>query len=266
MIFNELVSVMSTKEIAQNTYQTFLESSSISSVVKPGQFINILPSNNWDKMMRRPMSVASQKEGEISIIYKVVGDGTQFMKNWGKGDVVDIIGPLGNYWENFKDTFPILIGGGVGIAPILNFHSLLNQQNIKHALIMGAQTKADHFMAHEPSKQIFMTTDNGTFGIHGNVLHPLKEIINLNVSSPKVFTCGPPAMMEAIKHYTDENEILCDVALETIMACGFGICQGCTVEYSENNNLDAHSYRHKFGLVCVDGPIFNAKEIKSCHL
>ena len=217
--------------------------------------------------MRRPMSVASQKEGEISIIYKVVGDGTQYMKDWEKGDTVDIIGPLGNFWENYKGTFPILVGGGVGIAPILTFHNQLNEQNIAHALIMGAQTKVDHFMAHEPSKQIYMTTDDGTFGIHGNVLQPLMEIIESNgYSEPKVFTCGPPAMMEAIKHYTDESDIQCDVALETIMACGFGICQGCTVEYSESENKDAHSYRHKFGLVCLDGPIFNAKEIKTCHL
>ena len=132
MIFNELVRVISTKKIAQNTYQTFLNSSSISSVIKPGQFINILPSNNWDKMMRRPMSVASQKEGEISIIYKVVGDGTQFMKNWVKGDVVDIIGPLeitgkilkissySHWWDRNRTYF--------------KFYGLLNQQNIKHAL------------------------------------------------------------------------------------------------------------------------------------
>ena len=126
MILNELAIVESTENIASNMFQTFLNSSEIAASIKPGQFINILPFANWNKMMRRPMSVASQKDGVISIIYKVLGEGTQLMKDWSVGDTVDLIGPLGNYWDGYSDKLSILIGGGVGIAPILNLNNYLD--------------------------------------------------------------------------------------------------------------------------------------------
>ena len=126
MIYNEIAKVISNEKIAENIYEAVLFSPKISNSSKPGQFINILPSNNWDKVMRRPMSIASQKNNNISIIYKVFGEGTDIMSKWTRNYKIDIIGPLGNYWENFSDKLPILIGGGVGIAPILNLHTLLD--------------------------------------------------------------------------------------------------------------------------------------------
>ena len=122
-IFNEKVLIHSNELIASNTYQAFMKSSQISKSILPGQFVNISPNDSWSNVMRRPMSIASQKDDLISIIYKVVGEGTKIMSNWTKGDLVDIIGPLGNYWDNFDDKVNIIIGGGVGIAPILFLHN-----------------------------------------------------------------------------------------------------------------------------------------------
>ena len=266
MIFQEIATVISTEEIAENTFETFLNSPKISSQTHPGQFIHILPSSDWTSMMRRPMSVASQDGKILSIIYKVVGDGTEIMKNWKKDETVDLIGPLGNSWSKFEDKFSILIGGGVGIAPILNFYSLLKSNYHESALIMGARTGSEHFIDHQPKKHIYMTTDDGSLGIEGNVLNPLESLISeLSESVIKVFACGPPAMMEAVRQYCLKNKIECDLALETIMACGIGICQGCTVEFEKTKQND-HTYREQYGLVCMDGPIFSAEEIKSCHL
>ena len=267
MIFNELAIVKSTKNIALNTFQTFLNSPEIAASIKPGQFINILPSRNWDKMMRRPMSVASQKDGVISIIYKVVGDGTELMMNWSVGDTVDLIGPLGNFWDGFSDKSSILIGGGVGIAPILNLNNYLEVIGEKKTLIMGARNANEHFINHNPEERIYMTTDDGSLGIHGNVLEPLKLVLeNIDNKNVKIFACGPPSMMEAVRQFSIKQNIECDLALETLMACGFGICQGCTVEFDKKQETTEHSYRNRFGLVCMDGPIFESKEIKSCHL
>jgi len=267
LIVNELAIVESTENIASNTFQTFLNSPEIAASIKPGQFINILPSGNWDKMMRRPMSVASQKDGIISIIYKVVGDGTELMKNWYVGERVDLIGPLGNYWDGYYDKLSILIGGGVGIAPILNLNNYLDEIGEKKALIMGTRNSNEHFIDHKPKEKIYMTTDDGSFGIHGNVLEPLKLILeNIDYINVKLFACGPPAMMEAVRKFSIAQGIECDLALETLMACGFGICQGCTVEFERKQKTTEHSYRNRFGLVCMDGPIFESKEIKSCHL
>ena len=114
-IYNEISTVVSNNEIADNIYEAYLYAPKISKVSKPGQLINILPSSNWDKVMRRPMSIASQNKKEISIIYKVFGKGTLIMSKWKKNDKIDIIGPLGNMWFDYVQQYPILIGGGVGI-------------------------------------------------------------------------------------------------------------------------------------------------------
>ena len=124
-IFNEKAVITSNKLIAFNTYEATMDAPQVSQSVLPGQFINILPNESWDKVMRRPMSVASCNENKISIIYKAVGDGTKIMSEWKKGDKVDIIGPLGNFWDNFDKKTPVIIGGGVGVAPILFLHNHL---------------------------------------------------------------------------------------------------------------------------------------------
>ncbi len=243
-IFQEQAKVVSTKQIADNTFETTLFSPNISGHIKPGQFINILPSNNWSYMMRRPMSVASQNSDCISIIYKVVGVGTRLMKDWSKNQVVDILGPLGNFWTGYNEYEPILIGGGVGIAPIINLKNHLDSLSINCNLIMGSRTKNEHFLDHDPQNDIYMTTDDGSLGIHGTVIDGLRLIYSNN-NKQKIFACGPPGMMEAVKFFSDDNNVICDLAIETIMACGFGICQGCTVELN-NTDTKKTSYREKY--------------------
>ena len=257
--------IISNGEIADGIYETIIQSPQIASVSLPGQFVNILPQTNWDQVMRRPMSIASQGGGKISIIYKAIGEGTRIMAHWKPRDKVDLIGPLGNYWHGYKTTFPILIGGGVGIAPILNLHNHLIKQNINHMLIMGARNKMEHFLQHEPEKLIYVTTDNGSLGIQGNVVDALHFIFSNDhhMDNTKIFSCGPPQMMESVRLYALDKQLKCDLALETIMACGIGICQGCTVE-RKVDGMATHSYRNRFALACMDGPIFSAEEITTC--
>ncbi len=260
MIYNEIATVVSNCQIADNIYQAYLYSPKISKESKPGQFINILPMENWINVMRRPMSIASQEKDKISIIYKVFGEGTKIMSQWSENDKVDITGPLGNFWKDFNTYHPILIGGGVGIAPIINLHNMLLSMKIEHHLIMGARKKEEHFMDHDPQNNIFLSTDLDEYGIKGNVLIALEKILKKrNTDKHKIFTCGPPGMMNAIANYSLINEIECDLALETIMACGVGICQGCTVTL--NKDIKNDSYREKYALACLDGPVFNVKDI-----
>jgi dihydroorotate dehydrogenase electron transfer subunit len=265
MIFKEMASVVSNNKISEGIYKTILYAPDISAYSHPGQFVNILPSYNWEYVMRRPMSIASQGDDNISIIYKAIGEGTRIMANWKKGSQVDLIGPLGNYWGNYQSGYPILIGGGVGIAPILNLHTQLKKDCIQHILIMGARNSQEHFLKHDPDNHIYMSTDDGSVGINGNVVDAFK-IIFPNGEYPadgKIFSCGPPMMMESVRKYALEHHLKCDLALETIMACGIGICQGCTVE-RKMNNMAGHSYRTHYALACMDGPIFTAEEIISC--
>jgi len=213
--------------------------------------------------MRRPMSIAWQKEGKISIIYKIFGIGTEIISKWSESSTVDIIGPLGNYWKDFDNKMPVLIGGGVGIAPILNLHIDLNNKNIKHILIMGAKTKKEHFMNHDEKKDIFLSTDLNNYGIKGNVVYALEKISADIKKDIKIFTCGPPGMMKGVSIYCKNNKIDCDLALETIMACGIGICQGCTIVRNEKS---INTYRNHYALACIDGPIFNIEEIDDAFL
>ena len=211
------------------------------------------------------MSVSGIDGDNLSIIYKVVGSGTEQMNSWKEGEDVDIIGPLGNSWEEFDKT-PIIIGGGVGIAPIFFLHNTLKSSDIEHYMVMGSRTANEHFLEHDPDGQILMTTDDGSYGIQGNVVAAVDTIAeSQDLSETKLFVCGPAPMMEAMKNYALEKDIECDIALETVMACGIGICQGCSMEYVPKEQK-ASSYREKYGLVCMDGPIFKAKDIKTCYL
>jgi len=265
MSLREISRVTGSRKIAENTFESALHAPQIASLVKAGQFINILPSGDWPKVMRRPMSVSGTEGDNLSIIYKVVGTGTEQMYSWAEGDEVDIIGPLGNYWADFSKT-PIIIGGGVGIAPIFFLHNTLQSNNIEHYMIMGSRTANEHFLEHDLPSKVLMTTDDGTYGIHGNVVAAVDAIAeNLDLSDTKLFVCGPAPMMEAMKDYALAKNIECDIALETVMACGIGICQGCSMEYVPKESKES-SYREKYGLVCMDGPIFKAKEIKTCYL
>ena len=264
MIYNESAIVRSTSELAEGIYKTILFSPQISSSSKPGQFINILPKDDWANVMRRPMSIASQENDEISIIYKVIGEGTAAMSNWPKDCTIDIIGPLGNYWMDFDMHTPILIGGGVGIAPILNLHNHLLVKEIKHYLIMGARNSREHFLDHDEENGVFLSTDDGSKGIKGNVIDVLNHFFFDNYSKYKIFSCGPPMMMNSVSDFSTINNMKCDIAVETIMACGIGICQGCTVERIIDKDISIHSYRNKFALACIDGPIFVASEIQKC--
>ncbi len=260
-IFNEIATVISNECIAENIYEAYLHSPNISKHSSPGQFINILPSENWANVMRRPMSIASQGNDEISIIYKIFGEGTLQMSRWKKGYNVDLIGPLGNTWSGFKSKFPILIGGGVGIAPIMNLHSYLNDMNIKHSLICGARFKNEHFLEHNPQKNIYLATETEEYGIKGNVIDVLKIILEKEEQSIKLFSCGPHGMMKAIYDYSKKFNYDCNLALETIMACGIGICQGCTIK--KQTLLKENTYRNKFALACIDGPVFDIKELSN---
>ena len=118
-------------------------------------------------------------------------------------------------------------------------------------------------MIHRPKKNIYLSTDLEEYGIKGNVVFALKKIRKQIKEEIKVFSCGPPAMMKAVLNFCNNNYIDCDIALETIMACGIGICQGCTIVKNYNKG---NTYRKKYSLACIDGPIFNIKDLDNAYI
>ncbi len=254
--------VISNGQLARGIYTMELAAPAIAASVKPGQFVNILIDEGWPPLLRRPMSVASRQADHIGLIYKVFGVGTQAMAGWTPGHAVNLLGPLGNGWSVAEGTFPVLVGGGVGIAPIIFLHDELNRRDREHHLLMGAHDRAEHHLHHDPGNNITLTTDNGTVGIKGTVVDGLLKVLDqLSANHVTVFGCGPPPMLNALKDFTLGQGLPCQLATEELMGCGFGICQGCSVEMKTDEDPARPSYRRRFKLACTDGPVFWAHEL-----
>ena len=258
----EEAEVRSNGRLAGGLYVMELSAPAIAATVRPGQFVNILINAGWSPLLRRPMSVASRRADRIGLIYKPVGAGTRAMAGWPPGHPVNLLGPLGNGWSAAEGTFPVLVGGGVGIAPISFLHEELHARRLEHHLLMGARDQAEHYLQHAPEKNITLTTDNGTVGIRGTVIDGLVTILGQLDGEPvTIFGCGPPPMFAALKSFVKERELPCQLAVEAIMACGCGICQGCAVAISTDAPPTRPSYRRRFKLACIDGPVFQAHEL-----
>lgn len=257
----ERSSINSNEKIAYNIWEMHFNSPQVANEYSgAGQFVSVLASDSWNHPLRRPMSIASVENGVISIIYKIFGDVTQSLSEMKAGDIVEIMGPLGNTFTNWKDnSYPVLVGGGVGLAPILNLRNECDANNIAHSIIIGARLGKEHFLAHEPDKEIYLTSDDGTIGEGGTVMGPLKRCIE-DIHNPYIYACGPEPMLEAVSKFAIENGVPAQLSVESYMGCGIGICQGCVIS-RQNGKVKDHSYHQKYSLVCLDGPVYEAKDV-----
>ena len=208
------------------------------------------------------MSVAGSGDDRIRLIHKVVGRGTCAMTSWKSGRLISLLGPLGNGWSYDPDNYPILLGGGVGIAPILFLHEKLLGSGIEHQLIMGARDRSEHFLEHQPKHNIWLTTDNGSLGVKGTILDGLLKVLQDTASKNIcIYGCGPRPMLEALREFVRERTIPCQIATEEVMGCGIGICQGCNVEVHETTMEKKSGGEFSYKLACIDGPVFWAHEL-----
>ena len=227
----------------------------------PGQFLEILLDNRWSFPVRRPMSIAEVAGNNMKIIYKIFGRGTQLLSGNKSGDSLDILGPLGNVFTNWNNShYPILVGGGVGLAPILNLNKKLNENSIQSTVIIGAKSENEHFLVHDPDNQIYLTTDDGSIGIKGTVLPTLEKVLT-EAKNPIIYACGPLPMLKGIQDFVYQKSISAQLSVESYMGCGTGLCQGCVIERQRFKEKD-HSYHERYSLVCMDGPVYSADEVK----
>ena len=225
-----------------------------------GQFIQILVDSSWANPLRRPMSISAVEDGKIEIIYKVFGEMTQLLSEKDAGENLDILGPLGNTFKLHDDgSTPILVGGGVGLAPILNMYGEINLSEKDGFLIIGARTGAEHFMEHEPHNNVLLTTDDGSIGILGTVIPAIEKSLE-KATNPAIFACGPEQMLKAVQEFAAVHAMPAQLSVESYMGCGIGICQGCVVE-RVNGSSTEHSYHEKYSLVCIDGPVYQTEEV-----
>ncbi len=243
--------VEETISIAKNIFLIKVKSPQIADKALPGQFCNIKITENNFPLLRRPFSISNVESDVISFLFDVHGKGTKILSQKEKGNVIDILGPLGNgFCINDDFEIAIILSGGIGVAA---FPFLIKRiANKKIYSFVGSRNKENLITQNLPNTLI--ATDDGSVGFKGNVLELfIKERKNIGNKKIKIFACGPTPMLKAVQQYAIKEKLLCEISAESAMACGFGICQGCVVE---GNNSE------KYKLICADGPVFNAEEVE----
>lgn len=249
------------KSLAEGIFQmSFISRRIADENPSPGQFINISVTDSWLHPLRRPMSIAGRHGDSLKIIYKIFGEGTRLMSKFSADDTLNILGPLGNSFGTTEGTTPVLVGGGVGLAPILWLRDTLRSADIEHVTIIGARHAGEHFLDYRAEDGLIMTTDDGSLGEEGTVI-PAVERVCSGVGNPKLFACGPEPMLKAVQNFAASEAVNCELCVESYMGCATGICQGCIIE-RENGAVTEHSYHNRFSLVCLEGPVYNAMDIR----
>ncbi len=223
---------------------------------EPGQFIHLLPSSTLDPLLRRPISLydVDRKKETITLLYKVVGKGTMLMTNVESNDYVDIMGPLGNNFTLKADQNVVLVGGGVGVAPLVYLARRLKEIDCKVTLLHGAENQNQLIKARveQIGASYKPATMDGSYGYEGFITDLLLEEIDPR-DIDFIYTCGPELMMSEVVSFANRNNISGQLSLEEHMACGIGACLGCVrrLRSSDTNYVK----------VCKDGPVFNFNDI-----
>lgn len=221
--------------------------------IMPGQFVQFRVDSARDAFLRRPISVydVDYEKNILSLLIKEVGSGTKAMARLEKGARVNIIYPLGNTFTlGPEEERSLLVGGGVGVAPLLLLAKELMRKSLKFKILLGYQS-AENIIEKERFSQmgeVLITTDDGSYGYKGLITdHPELKSDNYD----RIYCCGPEPMMRAVADIARSGDKFCEVSLENMMACGYGVCLCCVVDTLRGNVC-----------TCTEGPVFNINELK----
>ena len=256
----EIGRIVLNKQIADGIFWMSLNAPNIAAIAQPGQFVQVsvygVPSVQF---LRMPFAVyeANPVMDAVDICYQVVGKGTEQLSQLAPGEFIDLVGPIGNGWHIPQGAKrALLVSGGVG-APALNLLGrALAVGGVKTDAVMGAQTASklacqEHIECSvKPSGgKMYITTDDGTAGVHGFVTAVSDELI-ASGEYDYVAVCGPAPMERNVVNAALEHGVFCEVSMEKMMACGVGACLGCVIDTTKGKKR-----------CCVDGPVFDASEV-----
>lgn len=254
---NVLDMVVIDNEVLSNNYFLLKLTPSDSSLELPyaeaGQFVEVRVDKSPTTFLRRPISInfVCFESRQLWLLIQKIGDGTKELAKLAKNDILNIIYPLGNSFSmpESNDSKVLLIGGGVGVAPMLYLGKVLSDRGLTPDFLLGFRSESDIVLLDEFKKygNVHITTEDGSFGEKGYVIN--HSILRHKIDF--IYTCGPKPMMMAVAKVAKDKSIDCEVSLENTMACGFGVCL-CCVE----NTVDGHV------CVCKEGPVFNISKLK----
>lgn len=239
----EKVKIISNKEIAKDVFQMILHAPGITKDAYQGQFVNV-GLKNESKLLKRPISINEINDEYLTLCYKINGEGTKEMSLYEKDDEIEVLGPLGKGFPINNDQNVLVIGGGIGVAPILELAKKLKDKNL--TILTSYRSKEFVIYEEELKKygKLIITTDDGSYGYKGNAIEYLN---NFPIEFDCFYACGPEILLSLLeKKYEGLNGYL---SYEARMACGVGLCHGC-VKGDKNY------------CVCTDGPVFKVGVIK----
>lgn len=250
----EIVAIHSLEHLTKEILELTFISDYLGANAQPGQFINIRVDNDFP-LLRRPFSVFNVDGNKISIVFNVIGRGTKMLSRKKVEDTIDVLGPCGNNFLSFMDgdyDTAVFVAGGIGVAPFPFFTKRV-KSNKKVVTFLGGRNK--ELIIKKGLSNVKVSTDDGSEGFHGTVLDLIKDdFTKNNYGKVRFFTCGPTRMMKALADFAKEIGSECYASLETDMACGIGLCQGC--------NIEVIGGEKKYNLVCKEGTIFETKTVK----
>ncbi len=252
-MFMEDCLVKSNDMIVEGIYKMELVNKKIAQESKAGQFLQIKVNKLDVPLLRRPISINEIKlnEDTIVIYYKVVGKGTEIMVDVRPGEIINVIGPLGTGFDtNVKDKNVAVVGGGIGLAPLIELCKVLNKDNDIFPFLgfYDATYLVEEFKNYSNSLEI--STVTGKVGKEGFVTEGIEDALRDN-NIDIIYACGPNPMLKAIQDIANKLKIKCQLSLEERMACGIGACLGCSIETTEGTMKK----------VCQDGPVFWSNEV-----
>ena len=249
-IFQQQNRIRANDCLSTDVFRLTVHAPEIAAVAAPGQFVMVRAAESLDPLLRRPFSIHSRgADGSLSLLFKVVGKGTALLAKAKSGDALDLLGPLGKGFDCTGNGPVCLIGGGMGIAPLLFLAQEL--RGLKYALL-GARNQEEL----APLATLFadigctvqLATDDGSLGHHGFIPDVLDAVLP---DVRQVCTCGPSPMMRSVVSKCRAAGMPCQVSVETQMACGMGACLGCVMPGADGRQVH----------VCTDGPVFKAEEL-----
>ncbi len=245
--------ILNKEQLSLNEWRFTFDAPALCEVAKPGQFVMVECGGNT--FLRRAISINDCVGGKLSLMFAVVGEGTHALATLNIGDEVSLLGPLGNGFDcNIEKQKVAFIAGGIGKAPFEYLSKALLAKGNEITYVVGGRDTASlaglDCYAQMPGVELFLATEDGSLGEKGFVSTYFESLKNVS----RIYSCGPTPMLKAVQQFAEENNIPCQLSLEGKMACGVGVCLGCTCQSKHEEK--------PYPKVCVDGPVFWTEEVK----